>query len=175
MTLFSAPSLYQQAHVASPASLEQDFQQIFPSRDAPNGSRLVRYACSASDAAAIALLTQQTPAKAVSWLEAGRSVLASAIQDRRTDTSDLYQQHPKLAATFDKLRAILDAPTRIDRLVSQEGSLFNPPQSEADRRRKAEEQLNETSKRSGRSRASIGFSFPPRKPSSWLQLWMALS
>ncbi|KAK8036596.1 hypothetical protein PG991_001733 [Apiospora marii] len=105
---------------------------------------LLQAAGLASDAAAIALLTQQTPAKAVSWLEAGRGVLASAIQDLRTDTSDLHQQHPKLAATFDKLRAILDAPTRNDRLVSQEGSLFNPPQSEADRRRKADEQLNET-------------------------------
>ncbi|KAH7020466.1 CHAT domain-containing protein [Ilyonectria destructans] len=62
----------------------------------------------ASDAAAIALHAGKDPLVAVQFLEAGRGVLTSSIQDLRTDVSGLAQQYPDLASSFNRLCEKLD-------------------------------------------------------------------
>nr|CEG05216.1 unnamed protein product [Fusarium clavum] len=64
----------------------------------------------ASDAAAIALLVNKGPVLAIELLETGRGVLASSLQDMRTDLSSLQKRYPELARSFVKLRDQLDPP-----------------------------------------------------------------
>ncbi|KAH6871883.1 CHAT domain-containing protein [Thelonectria olida] len=48
---------------------------------------------------------------AIELLETGRGVLASSLQDLRTDLSTLQKQYPELSRSFVELRDQLDAPT----------------------------------------------------------------
>ncbi|KAK8002403.1 hypothetical protein PG989_002122 [Apiospora arundinis] len=96
----------------------------------------------ASDAAAIALISGKSPALAVSWLEAGRGVLASALQDLRTDLSNLQKQHPQLSASFEALRAVLDDPIPSNFLFPKTDSTFNT-ETEAGKRIQAQQQLDQ--------------------------------
>ncbi|KAK1838551.1 TPR domain-containing protein [Colletotrichum chrysophilum] len=64
----------------------------------------------ASDAAAVALHVGQGPLPAIELLETGRGVIASSLQDIRTDLSSLEKEHPNLAKSFVDLRNLLDAP-----------------------------------------------------------------
>ncbi|KAH6646613.1 CHAT domain-containing protein [Truncatella angustata] len=110
---------------------------------------LLQAAGLASDAAAIALLMQQAPATVVQWLEMGRGVLVSGLQDLRTDMSILSQKYPRLSDSFNNWRAILDAPAEADAPVEAKGAIFQKAyklrmQSETDKRRHAYEQLQRT-------------------------------
>ncbi|KAJ4244166.1 hypothetical protein NW762_014547 [Fusarium torreyae] len=93
----------------------------------------------ASDAAAIALLHGKGAAHAVELLEIGRNVIASSLQDLRTDLFMLKKKHPDLASRFSHLRKRLDAPLANESMATvdtiRENSLG------ADQRRQAEDQL----------------------------------
>ncbi|KAK1991226.1 TPR domain-containing protein [Colletotrichum falcatum] len=65
----------------------------------------------ACDAAAIALQAGKSPISAIQLLEVGRGVIASSLQDLRTDLALLHEQHPQMASSFDELRRQLDAPS----------------------------------------------------------------
>ncbi len=67
----------------------------------------------AADATALALAdprvsAEERPARALRMVEAGRAVLLSQALDTRGDLTDLYDQHPHLAARFSELRELLD-------------------------------------------------------------------
>jgi tetratricopeptide (TPR) repeat protein len=69
----------------------------------------------AADAAALALSDPETPAaerpgRALRLLESGRAVLLSQALESRSDTTDLRERHPDLAARFVELRDLLDQP-----------------------------------------------------------------
>ncbi|KAH8648230.1 CHAT domain-containing protein [Ilyonectria robusta] len=64
----------------------------------------------ASDAAAIALHAGQGCVPAIELLETGRGVLASFLQDMRTDLASLQKKYPVLARLFVELRGQLDPP-----------------------------------------------------------------
>ncbi|ORY12054.1 CHAT domain-domain-containing protein [Clohesyomyces aquaticus] len=58
----------------------------------------------ASDAAAVALQASQDPYTALELLEIGRGVLASSIEELRTDVHELRDRHPDLAQNFTRLQ-----------------------------------------------------------------------
>ncbi|RDA94098.1 hypothetical protein CP533_5265 [Ophiocordyceps camponoti-saundersi (nom. inval.)] len=64
-----------------------------------------------SDAAAIALHFGQGALAAMQLLETGRGILISSISDIRTDLSDLREQHPQLAKSFEELKSCLSTTT----------------------------------------------------------------
>ncbi|KAK3936713.1 CHAT domain-containing protein [Diplogelasinospora grovesii] len=66
----------------------------------------------ASEAAAIALMAEQSPYEAIRLLELGRGVIIGSLNDMRVDISDLQDKYPLLAQEFIKLRDRLDAPAR---------------------------------------------------------------
>ncbi|GKT60050.1 TPR domain-containing protein [Colletotrichum tofieldiae] len=91
----------------------------------------------ACDAAAVTLQAGQGPTAAIQLLEVGRGVIASSLQDLRTDLSLLQEQYPDMARSFDELRQQLDAPTSRDTLVSAETPSDLSERVAADRRHKA--------------------------------------
>ncbi|KAF0637147.1 hypothetical protein FPSE5266_04381 [Fusarium pseudograminearum] len=93
----------------------------------------------ASDAAAIALLHNRTTIDAVQLLETGRNIIASSLQDLRTDLSILQKEHPDRANRFVQLRDQLDVPVTKNSTIESNNS--GQPSREADRRRDAEEKL----------------------------------
>ncbi|KAK1992548.1 hypothetical protein LX36DRAFT_617405 [Colletotrichum falcatum] len=109
-------------------------------RHADKQHLLVEAAGVASDAAALAILAGQ-PVTAVSWLEAGRGVLAGALQDIRTDLSNLRRDHASLAAAFEESRSILDAPAQ-PQLGIPEESTGRAARRDTDLRLRAQAQLD---------------------------------
>ncbi|KAH0430361.1 hypothetical protein CcaCcLH18_07873 [Colletotrichum camelliae] len=93
----------------------------------------------ASDAAAIALHVGQGPIPAIELLETGRCVIASSLQDIRTDLSSLEKKHPNLAQSFVDLRSLLDTPTFSGNLDTT--SPVGPPSTTADQRHQANSQM----------------------------------
>ncbi|KAK2037009.1 hypothetical protein LZ31DRAFT_580326 [Colletotrichum somersetense] len=96
----------------------------------------------ASDAAAVALHTGHGPLVALQLLETGRGVLASSLQNIRTDLSALQQEHPNLSRAFVRLRNQLDAPTqrtthKSSQLLAEKPASINP-----DRRHKASTEMD---------------------------------
>jgi tetratricopeptide (TPR) repeat protein len=84
----------------------------------------------ASDAAAVALRAGKGPVKALEFLEIGRGVVASSLQDAQTDIIELQRLHPGLAMNFDRLRTEINSPdtsvtqrhtanTEFDRLLDE--------------------------------------------------------
>ncbi|KAJ8107234.1 hypothetical protein OPT61_g9005 [Boeremia exigua] len=69
--------------------------------------QIVDLAC---DAAAVAMQAGQTPFVALNLLEQGRGILATSLNQRRTDIVDLQSHHPDLANEFVRLRNELDYP-----------------------------------------------------------------
>lgn len=96
----------------------------------------------ASDAAAIALISQDSPPMAVSWLETGRGVLASALQYLRADLSALQKRHHRLSASFEAFRAILDSPIPPILFNPNEDTTFNAA-AETSKRTQAQKQLDQ--------------------------------
>ncbi|TGO15144.1 hypothetical protein BPAE_0591g00040 [Botrytis paeoniae] len=64
----------------------------------------------ASDAAAVVLNADRGSFHALKFLEQGRGVLATSLEEIRTDILDLNEKHPELAEQFDSLREELDSP-----------------------------------------------------------------
>ncbi|KAH7165304.1 CHAT domain-containing protein, partial [Dactylonectria macrodidyma] len=62
----------------------------------------------ASDAAAAALNAHKGPLAALRFLEQGRGVLGTSLQELRTDVLDLQQKYPRLAAEFSRLQSELE-------------------------------------------------------------------
>ncbi|KAK1456147.1 hypothetical protein CMEL01_16559 [Colletotrichum melonis] len=112
----------------------------------------------ASDAAALALLVDhqqlvqpasentdvirvdQVLLSAIRLLETGRSVIASSLQDIRTDLSSLQGQLPELAQSFVELRNMLDRPASGDNLDAH--SLVRPPYAAVDQRHQASSRMS---------------------------------
>ncbi|KAH7136912.1 TPR domain-containing protein [Dactylonectria estremocensis] len=94
----------------------------------------------ASNAAAIALLADQSPTSAIELLETGRGVIASSLQDMRADLSALEEEYPELAGSFINLRDQLDAPTSQGTLLTADNTRVLP-QPSTDTRHKASNQL----------------------------------
>ncbi|MBB4934416.1 hypothetical protein F4561_005236 [Lipingzhangella halophila] len=106
---------------ATAATLLHDAVELLP-QVAPHQLRhgdqqyaLSRFAGLADEAAAMALTDphaspRERAERALGMLEAGRGVLLSQALETRGDLSDLYQQHPELAAQFVELRDLLDQP-----------------------------------------------------------------
>ncbi|CZS73711.1 unnamed protein product [Fusarium graminearum] len=93
----------------------------------------------ASDAAAISLLHNRSTIDAVQLLETGRNIIASSLQDLRTDLSILQKEHQDRANRFIQLREQLDVP--VTKNSATENNNSGHPSREADRRRGAEEKL----------------------------------
>ncbi|KAK6708359.1 hypothetical protein SNK04_009323 [Fusarium graminearum] len=93
----------------------------------------------ASDAAAISLLHNRSTIDAVQLLETGRNIIASSLQDLRTDLSILQKEHQDRANRFVQLREQLDVP--VTKNSATENNNSGHPSREADRRRGAEEKL----------------------------------
>lgn len=64
----------------------------------------------ASDAAAVALNSGESPHACLRLLEQGRSILAESLQSLRTDSLGLRDQHPELEEKYVRLRQVLDLP-----------------------------------------------------------------
>lgn len=62
----------------------------------------------ASDAAATAFHSGKGPLSALGFLELGRGVIATSLEEIRTDDQDLLDQHPILAEKFARLRDELE-------------------------------------------------------------------
>ncbi|EEU35066.1 uncharacterized protein NECHADRAFT_44795 [Fusarium vanettenii 77-13-4] len=94
----------------------------------------------ASKAAAIALMAGKGAACAIKILETGRGILASSLQDLRSNLSlvDLEHQHPELAESYHRLRALLDKPAPDNELGS---SLGKDQSQNTDERFEAVEQM----------------------------------
>ncbi|CAG1994327.1 unnamed protein product [Fusarium graminearum] len=93
----------------------------------------------ASDAAAISLLHNRSTIDAVQLLETGRNIIASSLQDLRTDLSIIQKEHQDRANRFVQLREQLDVP--VTKNSATENNNSGHPSREADRRRGAEEKL----------------------------------
>ncbi|KAI0855328.1 CHAT domain-containing protein [Xylaria cubensis] len=94
---------------------------------------LNRVAGFASDAAAVALNAGKGPNCAIELLEMGRVILATSIQDMRTDLSALRKEYPELAQSFVELRNQLDPPDfHSSAITAGSNIIFHQP--EADRR-----------------------------------------
>ncbi|KAH7009653.1 hypothetical protein EDB80DRAFT_750248 [Ilyonectria destructans] len=95
----------------------------------------------ASDAAAVALAVNRGPLEAIARLEKGRGVLASSLQDLRTDISVLKQKHPELERSFVDIRDTLDGLYQTDLLagVADESTRFL--QTKVDERHEADKQM----------------------------------
>ncbi|KAK7920707.1 CHAT domain-containing protein [Apiospora marii] len=143
--LLSSPFvLHDQEHALQLASEAIELLPQLTPRALQNADKqhlLVQAAGLASDAAALAVLAGE-PASAVTWLEAGRGVLASALQEIRTDLSSLHQNHPTLATTFEDSRHILDAPTRSELNLAYD-TADNSLRNDVDLRRQAQTRLEE--------------------------------
>ncbi|ETS75481.1 hypothetical protein PFICI_12425 [Pestalotiopsis fici W106-1] len=115
-------------------------------RSLPNADKqhmLLQAAGIASNAAAIALIVGQSPAKVVGWLEMGRGILAGNVQDLRTDLAMLQERHSDLAASFDNSRGILDGTIKNESILPRmsHGSSIR---LETEKRRQAHHQLETT-------------------------------
>jgi tetratricopeptide (TPR) repeat protein len=64
----------------------------------------------ASDATAAALHAEKAPLVALNLLEQGRGILATSLEEMRTDILGLQSKHPELAKEFLRLRDVLDGP-----------------------------------------------------------------
>lgn len=83
------------------------------SRSLENSDRqhmLSQVAGLASNAAAAAINAEKGPLGALSLLEQGRGLIATSLEEMRTDILDLHEAHPKLADRFISLRNELEAP-----------------------------------------------------------------
>ncbi|PNP79491.1 hypothetical protein FNYG_07107 [Fusarium nygamai] len=96
----------------------------------------------ASNAAAAALTSGRGPVVALKFLEQGRGVLATALEEMRADVIELQVRYSKLAESFIALRDELDPPVGRDTLHSDEDGGFDQ-QARASRRYDAGNKLDE--------------------------------
>jgi tetratricopeptide (TPR) repeat protein len=140
--LHCAPD-WQQAYAA--ASLTVGLVPRLSSRSLRNSDRqhaLSQVVGLASDAAAAALQTGQTPLVALGLLEQGRGVLGASLEEVRTDILNLRDKDRELAEQFLHLRDELEtAVTQNPQLVDV--NLETPWQARASRRYEARKEFDE--------------------------------
>ncbi|KAL2669750.1 hypothetical protein Neosp_015195 [[Neocosmospora] mangrovei] len=101
---------WQEAFDASDVALGMIPQLVLRSLDNVDKQHLLsQLAGLASEAAAVALRAGKGVLEAVKVLELGRGVLASSIEDLRTDVIGLQNEHPELANKFIQLKENLEA------------------------------------------------------------------
>ncbi|KAI1151405.1 CHAT domain-containing protein [Nemania diffusa] len=120
--------------------------------------RLGTYAGLTSNAAAASLNAGDGPIDALQLLEAGRGIISSSVMDMRIDVSELEQQHPELAAKFNALREVLDAPREETNTPSNDFSV-----SQTSLRRNAEQNLDQVLKEIRAKPGHHDFLLPPSK------------
>ncbi|KAJ9417831.1 CHAT domain-containing protein [Fusarium oxysporum] len=96
----------------------------------------------ASNAAAAALNAGRGPTAALKFLEQGRGVLGTALEEMRTDVIELQARYPELAKRFVSLRDELDSPVARDTFNQDDHGGFNH-QARATRRYDAGNKLDE--------------------------------
>ncbi|RKK72293.1 hypothetical protein BFJ69_g10210 [Fusarium oxysporum] len=96
----------------------------------------------ASNAAAAALNAGRGPTAALKFLEQGRGVLATSLEEMRTDVIELQARYPELAKRFVSLRDELDSPVARDTFNQDDHGGFNH-QARATRRYDAGNKLDE--------------------------------
>lgn len=79
----------------------------------------------ASDAAAAALQTDQSPLTALKLLERGRGIIGSSLQDIRSDVKDLEKNHPHLAERYRSLQIELDRSKTTNTVPNESQTLIN--------------------------------------------------
>ncbi|KAL2820071.1 CHAT domain-containing protein [Aspergillus granulosus] len=67
----------------------------------------------ASDTAAVALRATMEPSLALGFLEQGRGVIASSLEDVRADIALLSEKHPHLAQRFESARSALESRSTV--------------------------------------------------------------
>ncbi|KAI3331715.1 CHAT domain-containing protein [Xylariaceae sp. AK1471] len=95
----------------------------------------------ASNAAAAALHAGRAPIVALKFLEQGRGVLATSLEEMRMDIIDLQAKYPELAKQFTRLRGELDHPITRSTFLSDEYNVPNH-QLQASRRYNAGNELD---------------------------------
>lgn len=95
----------------------------------------------ASDAAAVALNVEKGPAVALGYLEQGRALLATSLEEMRTDILDLQEQYPLLAEKFVSLRDRLELPIDNNNFPAEE-DIQSFGQAHANARHKAASDLD---------------------------------
>ncbi|KAM0148086.1 hypothetical protein ACHAPG_010202 [Botrytis cinerea] len=113
----------------------------------------------ASDGAAIALNLGRDPFDALKFLEQGRGVLATSLQEIRTETLELEEKHLELAKEFDSLRQQLDSP--IANLVYERHAPSG--QDQTSKRNDASKRLNEVIEEIRQQDGFRDFLLPPSK------------
>ncbi|CCD51204.1 hypothetical protein BofuT4_P085660.1 [Botrytis cinerea T4] len=113
----------------------------------------------ASDGAAIALNLGRDPFDALKFLEQGRGVLATSLQEIRTETLDLEKQHLELAKEFNSLRQQLDSP--IANLVYERHAPSG--QDQTSKRNDVSKRLNEVIEEIRQQDGFRDFLLPPSK------------
>ncbi|ENH70299.1 Putative 30S ribosomal protein S17P-like protein [Fusarium oxysporum f. sp. cubense race 1] len=96
----------------------------------------------ASNAAAAALNAGRGPTAALKFLEQGRGVLATSLEEMRMDVIELQARYPELAKRFVSLRDELDSPVARDTFNQDDHGGFNH-QARATRRYDAGNKLDE--------------------------------
>ncbi|KAF6793794.1 TPR domain-containing protein [Colletotrichum sojae] len=142
----SSPSILQNTHdvyaIANLAVGLIPLLSTFSLQSADKQFQLRQAVGLASDAAAITLHTGHGPLAALQLLETGRGVLASSLQNIRTDLSTLQQEHPDLARAFVHLRNQLDSPAQRHSLKSSQLPSEKPASIDPDGRHKASVEMD---------------------------------
>lgn len=102
-------SKWQQAFEAADVAIRLIPQLVLRSLDTSDKQHLIsQVAGLACEAASAALGSGQRPEVALNFLEQGRGVLATSIQDVRADVLELRDKHPELAEKFTKVKEELE-------------------------------------------------------------------
>ncbi|KAL9122176.1 MAG: hypothetical protein Q9187_001266 [Circinaria calcarea] len=102
-------------------------------------SMVVGLACNLT---AVALQVQEAPSVAVKLLEQGRGVLATSLEEIRTDILDLQGRHPELADQFVSLRDELEPPVTRNNTLFTDDNRKSSLQARASRRYDAGKELD---------------------------------
>ncbi|CAG9951766.1 unnamed protein product [Clonostachys rosea f. rosea IK726] len=102
----------------------------------------------ASDTAAVAMHAKKSPLTALDFLENGRGVLATSLEDMRIDIVELQEKYPDLAEPFIALRDELEKPpSRANSSTKQQDTKMQDDQSswraEATQRHDTGDKLNQ--------------------------------
>ncbi|CAG9981283.1 unnamed protein product [Clonostachys byssicola] len=139
LELSSAHSSWRRAFEASATAVGLIPQLSMRSLENSDKQYMLRQAAGlTSNAVAAAINAGEGPLCALSLLEQGRGLIASSIEEIRTDVLELRKAYPELADAFVSLGNILDMPQ-----ASTYQHIITAPQAGADRRYKVDKELAE--------------------------------
>ncbi|KAK0644316.1 CHAT domain-containing protein [Cercophora newfieldiana] len=126
----------------------------------------------ASDAAAIALAAGKSAFEALELLELGRDISAGSLSALYADISLLSQKHPEVATRYTKARDEVDRRAKSTETQIRQGSppgrrpgqIFTTKESEAERRHKADRELENIIAEIRRLSGFQDFLLPPSEP-----------